>query len=279
MDTPVAIVTGANSGMGLSTTVELAKQGYHVIMACRSAARGELALQEARSQSKSDRIELMLCDLGSILSIHTFAKQFAASYPVLDVLINNAGVISVKRTLTTDGFESMMGINHLGHFLLTHLLLGHLKRAPQGRIVTVSSGVHKIGRIHFHDPHLTQRFNMWKGYAQSKLANILFTRELAQRLQGTSVTANCLHPGAVGTNIGVDRETGFGKRILTMLRPFFLTPQQGAETAIYLATSPEVAQISGEYFYKKKLAPITTRAQDRKLGDQLWTWSEQAVGL
>lgn len=273
------IVTGANSGMGLATTVELARQGAHVIMLCRSRQRGELALAEARRQSGSERIELMLCDLGSLASIRAFADSFLANHKVLDVLVNNAGVVTVKRQTTSDGFEAMTGVNHLGHFLLTQLLLEALIRSLQGRIVNVSSGAHKIGRFDFDNPYLIRGYSVWRGYSQSKIANIWFTRELAKRLAGTAVTVNALHPGAVGTNIGVDRDTGFGKAVHSLLRPFFLTPAQGAETAIYLASSPDVRSISGEYFYKKKLAPISEKAQDDEFAGRFWTWSEREVGL
>ncbi|WP_010500735.1 SDR family oxidoreductase [Paenibacillus elgii] len=273
------IVTGANSGMGLAATVELARLGAYVIMACRSRERGEQALQEAQRQSGSDRLRLMQLDLGSLASVRAFAAAFDEQHDTLDALINNAGVVAIKRQTTSDGFEAMMGVNHLGHFLLTNLLLEPLLRSSQGRIVTVSSGAHKIGNIHFDDPHLTKGYSVWKGYAQSKLANILFTKELAERLKGTTVTANSLHPGAVGTNLGVDRATGFGGKIHALLRPFFLTPEEGARTTVYLASSPEVSSISGEYFYRKRIAPVSARAQDMELASRLWAWSDQEVGL
>lgn len=279
MHNQTVIVTGANSGMGLATTVALARQGAHVIMLCRSRSRGEQALAEARLQSGSDRIELMLCDLGSLASIRAFADAFLAKYKVLDVLVNNAGVVTLKRQTTSDGFEAMTGVNHLGHFLLTNLLLEAILRAPQGRIVNVSSGAHRIGRFDWNNPYLTRRFRVWNGYAQSKIANIWFTRELARRLAGTAATVNALHPGAVATNIGVDRDTGFGRVVHGLLRPFFLTPAQGAETAIYLASSPDVRGISGEYFYRKQIAPISDRAKDDEFARRFWTWSEQEVGL
>ncbi|UKS25780.1 SDR family oxidoreductase [Paenibacillus sp. HWE-109] len=279
MHNQTVLITGANSGMGLATTVALARQGARVIMLCRSQHRGELALAEAKKQSGSERIELMLGDLGSLASIRAFAEAFLAKHPVLDVLINNAGVVTVKRQTTSDGFEAMTGVNHLGHFLLTNLLLEAIVRAPQGRIVNVSSGAHKIGRFDFDNPYLMRGFTVWRGYAQSKIANIWFTRELAQRLAGTTATVNALHPGAVGTNLGVNRDTGFGKAVYRLLRPFFLTPAQGAETAVYLATSPDVRTVSGEYWYKKKIEPISKRAQDADMAHRFWTWSEQEVGL
>ncbi|MFY0525056.1 SDR family oxidoreductase [Archangium gephyra] len=278
MNEKTVVVTGANSGVGLATATELARRGATVVMVCRSPERGEQALKEARQRSGSDKLELMRCDLGSLESIRTFAREFQARHSALDVLINNAGVITTKRETTRDGFESQLGVNHLGHFLLTNLLLEQLRRAPQGRIINVSSGAHKTGAIHWEDPHLTQGFGVWKAYSQSKLANILFTKALAERLRGTAITANSLHPGAVGTSLGVDRQTGFGKPIMKFLGLFFLTPEQGAETSVYLAASDEVTSVSGEYFYKKKRAPVSKRAQDRELAERLWTWSEKQVG-
>ncbi|SEF96020.1 SDR family oxidoreductase [Paenibacillus sp. UNC499MF] len=279
MKQKIMMVTGANSGMGLATTIALARQGAKVIMVCRSEERGRSALREAMAASGSAEIELMQCDLGSLRSIRTFAAEFKSRYDHLDVLINNAGVVSLKRETTSDGFEIMMGVNHLGHFLLTNLLLGALKRAEQGRIVVVSSGAHKIGKIRWEDPYLTKGYTVWTGYAQSKLANILFARELAARLKGTAVTVNALHPGAVGTQIGVDRNTGFGKSVLAMLRPYFLTPAQGAETAVYLATSDNVECATGEYFYRKKIAPVSARAKDKQLAAKFWDWSVRETGL
>ncbi|WP_028558926.1 SDR family oxidoreductase [Paenibacillus pinihumi] len=279
MKRKTAIVTGASAGMGLETAIGLAKAGMHVIMLCRNEARGQQALEKARSASGSDSLELMLCDLGSLASIRSFAAQFVARNEPLDVLVNNAGVVSLKRELTSDGFESMMGVNHLGHFLLTLLLLEPLKQAEQGRIVVVSSGAYKAGRIHFNDPHLSKGFNAVKGYPQSKLANILFTRALAKRLEGTSVTVNCLHPGAVATSIGVSRSTGFGQSVHKLLKPFFLTAEQGSQTAIYLSVSPEVEGTSGEYFYRQRVQQLGAKATDDEAAERLWNWSLKETGL
>ncbi|MBM6383244.1 MULTISPECIES: SDR family oxidoreductase [Paenibacillus] len=281
MSMKTAIVTGANSGMGLATTIQLARQGYRVIMACRSEKRGQQALQEALRESGSTAIELILCDLGSTQSIRHFARSFRERYSTLDVLVNNAGVVMLKRQETSDGFEQSIGINHLGHFLLTLLLIQPLQAAEQGRVVNVSSGAYKAGKIHFDDPHLQKGYNPIKSYAQSKLANVLFTRALSRKVANSRVTVNCLHPGAVGTSIGVDRNTGFGTRIMAFIGklPFFLSPEEGAQTAIYLATSPEVAEITGRYFYQKKEQKLKAHAVDDAVTERFWTWSEQQVGL
>ncbi|WP_036727917.1 SDR family oxidoreductase [Paenibacillus sp. FSL R7-277] len=279
MQGKTVLVTGANSGMGLATTVEMARRGATVIMACRSLKRGEEALAEAVRQSGSSQIRLMLCDLASFDSIRAFAGAFTAEYPVLDVLINNAGVVALKRELTADGYELDLGVNHLGHFLLTHLLLDNLKAAEQGRIVVVASGAYKIGKLYLEDHTLSRGFNPAKAYGRSKLANILFTRELAACLKGTQVTVNSLHPGAVGTSIGVNRETGFGRRVLKLVSYFFLTPEQGADTAIYLATAPELDGVSGQYYYRRKIKELTPRAEDTEAAARLWKWSLEQTGL
>lgn len=275
----VVIVTGANTGMGLAATVELARKGARVIMACRSQKRGEEALATAKQQSGSQEIELMLLDLSSLDSIRQFAQTFTSRYKVLDVLMNNAGVVTTKRQLTADGFEMDLGVNHLGHFLLTNLLLEPLKAAEQGRIVVVASGAYKVGKMYYDDPTLSRGFNPAKAYGRSKLANILFTRELASRLKGTRVTVNSLHPGAVGTSIGINRETGFGKSAMKFMSLFFLTPEKGADTAVYLSEAPELKDITGQYYYRRQIKELSPKAKDDQAARKLWEWSEEQVGL
>lgn len=276
----IALVTGANSGMGRATTTALARAGYRVVMLCRNAQRGAEALEAVKAAvgPQAGGIELELCDLSSLASIRDFSVRLHAKIEALDVLVNNAGLISPKRRATADGFELQLGVNHLGHFLLTVELLD-LVKAARGRIVVVASGAHKAGRIHWEDLQLKKSYSVFGAYGQAKLANILFTRELARRLEGTGVTANCVHPGAVGTNMGVDRETGFGRTIMSLLRPFFLTPEQGADTAIYLATSPEVSGVTGQYFYRRKPAPVSKQAQDDEAAKRLWEVSEALTAL
>lgn len=271
----IALVTGANSGMGKATSIALARDGVHVVMACRNQARGEEALQEVRSSSGSEAVDLIQCDLGSMESIEDFCIAFKRTYSHLHILVNNAGVVLPGRHETTDGFELQFGVNHLGHFLLTHRLLDLMISSAPARIINVSSGAHKIGNIHFEDIHLQRKYSISRAYSQSKLANILFTYELANRLQGTQVTANCLHPGAVATSMGINRETGFGTLITRLLKPFFQSPEQGAETAIYLALSGEVAHVTGKYFYRKKPVPSSKRSYDADYAKRLWALSEQ----
>ena len=191
--------------------------------------------------------------------------------------INNAGFISLDRQLTDEGVERQFGINHLGHFLLTNLLVPYMPK--DSRIVVVASGAHKAGKIHFDDISLTKGYNVVKAYGQSKLANVLFTREMARRLEENRITVNCCHPGAVATNMGVSRDTGFGKTITGMLKPFFLTPEEGARTAVYLATSSEVNKVSGEYFYKCKIAKSSELSKDMVLAKRLYDLSTEMTSL
>lgn len=273
----VVLVTGATSGMGLATAIELAKQNYQVIMVGRNEEKGLKALAYAQNESNSSNISFMICDLASLKDIRRFASEFKNNYKKLDVLINNAGVLCLKRETTVDGFEMQMGVNHLGHFLLTHLLMECLLNADEGRIVNVSSGGHKWGDFYENDPHFTQGYNLFKGYGQSKLANILFTKELAKRLKDTRVTVNALHPGAVTTNLGVDRQTGFGKTVYKLLSPFFQSPTEGAGTTIFLTTDPNVNGVSGEYFVNKKIAKPSKKANDPVLARRFWDWSSMEV--
>lgn len=270
----IAIVTGANSGMGMATVEALSDKGATVIMLCRSEERGREAVSALTKEKERD-LDLMICDLGDFASIRDFVRRVKEKYPRVDILVNNAGFISLDRQETANGFERQFGINHLGHFLLTTLLLDWMR--ADSRIVIVASGAHKAGKIHFDDINLHHGYNVVKAYSQSKLANVLFTRELAARLKGRGITVNCCHPGAVATNMGVDRETGFGKTITGLLKPFFLTPAQGAATAIYLASDDAVAHISGGYFYKCRIAKSSKRSKSRKTARRLYELSEELV--
>lgn len=272
----IAIVTGANSGMGMATVEALCNMGATVIMLCRNEGRSKAALSDLSAHTNTPP-HLLLCDLGNYASIRRFARTVEAEYGRVDILVNNAGFISLDRQETAEELERQFGINHMGHFLLTMELL---KLMPSGsRVINVASGAHKVGRIHFEDINLTRGYNVVKAYSQSKLANVLFTRELARRLAPKGITVNCCHPGAVATNMGVNRETGFGKTITGLLKPFFLTPAQGAATVVFLATDDSVSEISGEYFFRCKIARSSKRSQDMELAEKLFRFSEQLVGL
>ena len=272
-----AIVTGANSGMGMATVRALSDMGAKVIMLCRSEKRGTQALEKLLTEDSSRDLELILCDLGNYDSIRAFANIVRRSHDHIDIMVNNAGFISLDRQETKEGLERQFGINHIGHFLLTMSLIDLMGEG--GRIVNVASGAHKTGKIHFDDINLHKGFNVIKAYSQSKLANVLFTRELAKRVKDRGITVNCCHPGAVATNIGIDRETGFGKTVTGLLKPFFQTPEQGARTAIFLASDASVADVTGEYFYKCKIAKSSKRSKDPELAARLFEFSKELVGI
>jgi NAD(P)-dependent dehydrogenase (short-subunit alcohol dehydrogenase family) len=272
------IVTGANAGIGKITAGELASMGAKVTLVCRDKARGDEALRDVREKSGGD-VELMLCDFGSFESIRAFAAAFKDSHDRLDVLVNNAGAIIGERKTTADGFEMTFGVNHLGYFLLTNLLLDLLKKSAPSRIVNVSSAVHAQGKLDWDDlQHERKAYGQFRAYADSKLCNILFTNELARRLQGTGVAVNSLHPGAVGTNFGTTGSPLF--RFLTKLgSPFLLTAEKGARTSIYLASSPDVDGVTGKYFAKSREAKPSKAALDAEAARRLWDVSAKMVGL
>jgi len=267
----VALVTGGNSGMGKASCAALADQGFHVLLLARSREKGEAAMKDLE-KVPGRSVELLLCDLADPESIKGVDAFFKEKNDTLDVLLNNAGVITLKREETKEGHELQFGVNHLGHFLLTKVLLPYM--ASGSRIINVSSGAHKWGKIHFEDLSFQKGYRPFKAYGQSKLANVLFTKALAEKLLGLGITVNACHPGAVGTQMGVDRKTGFGQGLLKFLGLFFLTPEEGARTAVYLATSREVEGVSGQYFFKRKAVAPSERGQNIMLARELFKVSE-----
>lgn len=278
MNGKVCIVTGANSGIGQATTLGLVNKGAHVIMACRNLDLSKPIQEEIRDQGGSGTVELMECDLGSHSSIHTFVDRFKEKHTHLDVLVNNAALMPLKRTETADGIETQFGVNHLGPFTLTQLLLDTLKAAAPSRIVNVASTVHHGATINFDDLESREKYGVMKAYGQSKLANVLFTYELARRLEGTGVSANCLHPGVVRTNITRDLP-GFIKPFANIFLRFVLSPERGAETSIYLASSPEVEGVTGRYFEKCAEAPSNEESRDEQIAKRLWKISVGMTGV
>ena len=274
-----AVITGANSGMGKASSIALARFGFRVLMLCRDRERGEQAVDEVKTASGNDDIELIVCDLASLKSIRSAAAKIKQRFDRIEVLLNNAGVTLPGYYLTEDGYELQFGVNHLGHFLLTTELLDLIQKGAPSRIINVASGAHKIGKMHFDDINLEKSFRFWKAYGRSKLANILFTYELAERLKDSGVTVNCLHPGAVATSMGVNRETGFGTMITRLLKPFFQTPEEGADTAIYLATSKDVEGITGKYFYRRKPIKSSRGSYDKTTAKKLWDISVEMTRL
>lgn len=271
MKSKIALVTGANSGMGMASARILARKGYLVLMLVRNGKRGEEAYK-ILDKEQPGCFDLILCDLADLSSVRTAAEKIRESYDSLDVILNNAGIITTERELTKDGLEMQFGVNHVGHFLLTMLLLDKL---PKGsRIIQVASGAHKWGDIYFEDLTMGKNFRPFKAYGQSKLANVLFAKELSKKLQAYGILVNSCHPGAVGTNIGVNRETGFGRRVMKLLKPFFRTPEEGADTAVYLATDPSLNDVTGMYFYNRNPVKVSGNGMDEGLANRLFQWSE-----
>ncbi len=271
----ICLVTGANSGIGLVTAQGLADRGATVVMVCRDRKRGEAALTEIKARSGSSAIDLMLCDLASQKSIREFAEEFKRTHDRLDVLVNNAGVYSRNRTLVEGNLETTFAVNHLAYFLLTNLLLDVIERSATARIINVSSAAHTYGRIDFDDLQGEKNYSGWRAYANSKLANILFTYELARRLSSTRVTANCLHPGAVATNIF----RALPKFVEAIIKLMTLSPEKGAETSIHLAASPSASGVTGKYFIKKTETRSSPESYNEDTARKLWAVSAQLTGL
>ena len=272
------VVTGATSGIGFETAKALAAQGARVVVVCRSRQRGEASLAAIRAATGNADLSLALADLGAQASIRALAADLLARCPRIDVLVNNAGVVETGRRVSPDGIETVFAVNHLGYFLLTLLLLDRLRASAPARIVNVASEAHRFAKLDFDNLQGEKSWSFMRQYGLSKACNILFTRELARRLEGTGVTVNALHPGAVGTRLG--RNNGWWATALTtLLRPFFLSPAQGADTSIWLASSPEVAGISGRYFEKRREVAPAADAADPKHAARLWELSARLVGL
>jgi len=276
----VVLITGGNAGVGKETAVGLAREGAHVVFTSRDPARGADALADIRKRSGSDTVEVMPLDLASFASIRTFSEAFLASHDRLDVLVNNAGLVQQQRALTDDGFEMTFGVNHLGHFLLTSLLLDRLCASAPARVVVVSSHAHKHagGGLDFDDLQSERAYKSFQVYGKTKLANIYFTREQARRVDPSEVTVNALHPGFVASRFGRDGDTGrLGDVAMVLGRPFAISPEKGALTSIWLASSPDVEGTTGGYFYKCKPSTPSKLAQDDEIARRLWAVSDELV--
>ncbi len=273
----VSMVTGANSGIGKVIATELARMGSNVVLVCRDPQKGEAAKNEIAAQLGNSSVELLMADLASLAAVRKLAADFAAKHDRLRILVNNAGLILGKRIVTADGLEAQFVINYLSQFLLTNLLLPALKTAAPSRIVNVSSSAHYQGHMHFDDLQLERGYSSIKAYSQSKLAQVLFTHELAGRLAGSGVTVNAVHPGVVRTKWADEGGLlGIGVRLT---RPFMLSPAKGAETPLYVAASPEVAGVSGKFFAKKKDTQSSKESYDESEAKRLWEVSMQLTGL
>jgi retinol dehydrogenase-14 len=273
-----ALITGGTSGIGKATAVALAAMGANVVVVGRNPERGLTALRDIKAQSHSESVELMLADLSVQSEVRRLADEFLERHDRLDVLANNAGLVQSKRTETTDGIETTLAINHLAPFLLTNLLLDRLKENAPSRVITVSSEAQRWGNIDFDDMQSTRKYSGFPVYGMTKLANIMFTYELADRLKGTFVTANCLHPGAVSTNFGKNN-AGPMALFFRVAKPFMRSPEQGADSLIWLASSADVDGVSGRYFSDRKEIEAKEVAHDEGARRRLWEISEELTGL
>ena len=274
----ISMVTGANTGIGKATALGLAKLGATVVMVCRDRERGEVALREIQRKTGNDAITLLMADLSSQVAIRKLAAEFKAQFPSLHALVNNAGIIPRDRMVTVEGFETQFAVNHLAYFLLTNLLLDVLKASAPARIVNVSSDMHRGATMDFDDLQSEKGYSPTAVYAWTKLANILFTYELARRLKGTRVTANCLHPGGVATNLLADA-MGIPRALKSTTRLIGTSPDRGARTSIYLATSPEVEGVSGRYFMSQKETTSSRESYDHVVAGRLWQVSAENTKL
>jgi NAD(P)-dependent dehydrogenase (short-subunit alcohol dehydrogenase family) len=279
MSGQTVLVTGATSGLGLEASVKLAGMGAELVLVARDRARGEAAVADVQRRSGSRTVSVMYCDFASLTQIRALATEVSAKHSTLHVLVNNAGSVSATRVLTEDGIERTFAVNHLGVFLLTNLLLDILMRSAPARVVTVASAAHRQGTLPFDDLQFEHGgYGTNRAYARSKLANVLFTVELARRLAGTGVTANCLHPGVVATNIW-SHAPWYTQPLIAVGKLFMTSAEQGAETIVYLAASPEVQGLTGGYYERNRIVPPSRLAQDEALARRLWERSAALVGL
>jgi len=278
MNGKTVLITGASAGIGLQSALELAKSGAEVVMVGRDETRTAQAVELVKSQTGNQAISYLLADLSSLKDVRKLAQTLKAKYKKLDVLLNNAGAIHFRRQLSVDGYEMSLALNHLNYFLLTDLLLDMLKAGPAGRIVNVSSRAHYRGHVNFDDLQIQHGYNPMGAYSMSKLMNVLFTYELARRLQGTSVTANCLHPGFVASNFATNN--GWWVRLGMAFLSGRISVEDGAKCSIYLASSPDVQGVSGKYFnYDLKETRSSDESYDEAVAKRLWDMSEKLLGF
>ena len=272
------LVTGATSGIGRATALGLARLGAQVAIVGRDQARTHRVATEIATTS-GGRVEAFVADLSSQAQVRRLAGEILGVLPRIDVLVNNVGGYWSTRHTTADGLERTFALNHLAPFLLTHLLLGRLQNSAPARVVTVASHAHTTARIDFDDLQGARSYSGARAYNQSKLANVLFTYELARRLQATAVTANALHPGVVRTAFGAEDPAGIQRLLVPFLRPFMKAPAQGAATSIHLASAPDLEHVTGRYFANRKPKRSATRSYDEAAAARLWQVSADLVGL
>ena len=273
MQGKTVLITGANQGIGKASAINLARQGARVVLVSRNEAKGKAALEEVRAQAKGDPPELLVADLASLADVRRLAADFRRTHDRLDVLLNNAGLLVPTRRTTVDGIEETFAVNHLAPFVLTGELLNLLKATSGSHIVNVSSEAHRRATMNWDDLEYRTGYGGLKVYSQSKLANVLFTYELSRRLQGTGITANCLHPGVIASGFGQTYKGVFSV-LVRLARPFLLSTEEGARTSVYLASSPDVAGVTGKYFDKCKPVRSSAVSYDERSWTRLWEVSE-----
>lgn len=278
MNNKLCVITGANSGIGFETARALAQQGAFIVMVCRNEDKADAARIKILKEVPDAGIDVVLCDFSIQAEIRNAAKEIQQKYEKIDILINNHGFVAAERENTVDGLEITFAVNHIGYFLFTHLLLNMVKESEEGRIISVASEAHHSGEFNSKNLQLDHGFKPWKAYGNSKLFNILFTKELANRLAETSVTANCLHPGVVSTNFAQDSNWVL-KTLFRLGKYFFISPQKGAQTTLFLATSDTVKDVNGAYFKNKKVAIPSKTARDEEAASVLWDMSEKLCGI
>ena len=270
--------TGATSGIGEKAIEALVRQGARAVFVARDRARADATLRRLEAIAPGRGHEAHIADLSLMREAARVGAEIAAQEPRIDVLVNNAGALFSDRRVTAEGLERTFALNHMSYFILTARLLGSLRAAPAARVVSTASSAHRGATLDFDDLQGAKHFNGLRAYQRSKLANILFTRELARRLAGTGVTANCLHPGVVASRFG-DEAGGWTAPIFSLVKFFAISTEQGADTIVYLAQSPEVAKVTGEYFAKRKIAPTSPPARDMAAAKRLWEISEGLAPL
>jgi len=278
MDKPICLITGATDGIGKVTATALAGRGYAVVLAARNEAKAASVIREIVAATGNHDVDYLPADLTSLAQLRRLADTFTIRYPRLDVLINNAGIVMPQRALTEDGFETTFQVNYLSQFYLTHLLLSDLERSPQGRIVNLSSSVYRVGKFEPDNLQGEQRFSAVRAYAASKLLVLLFTMELAHRLASTRITANAVHPGIVRTPMMRDAPGALRAMSYAAL-PFSVSPDKGAATSVFLASSQEPAAVSGQYFTKAKSKSVKTSYNTQENRNLLWALSMDACRL
>jgi NAD(P)-dependent dehydrogenase (short-subunit alcohol dehydrogenase family) len=272
------VVTGATSGIGRVAAAEFARCGARVVIVGRSRERGRHTLMEIMRDTGNTQVDLILADLSSQADVRRVAADVGARYPQIDVLVNNAGAIFRRREESVDGIEMTLALNHLGYFLLTNLLLDTLRSSAPCRIVNVASGAHRRARLDLDDLQSRRRYRAWRAYSNSKLCNLLFTYELARRLEGTGITVNALHPGTVATRFG-SNNPGPMRRMMVFGRPFLRTPERGAETIVHLALAPELASSTGGYFVDERTHRSSRASHDAAVAARLWDLSAELTGI